>query len=67
MYRLHNLGIDAKIDWLVKKGKLINKKLIIYPWNQDSIHMYQYLIQRWGEQYETFIVDDEVSRYNKSV
>ena len=37
MYRLHNLGIDAKIDWLVKKGKLINKKLIIYPWNQDSI------------------------------
>lgn len=24
MYRLHNLGIDAKIDWLVKKGKLIN-------------------------------------------
>ncbi len=25
MYRLHNLGIDAKIDWLVKKGKLINR------------------------------------------
>ena len=33
MYRLHNIGIEAKIDWLVRHGKLEHKKLIISPWN----------------------------------
>ena len=66
MFRLHNSGIESKIDWLVKHGKLNRKKSIISPWNQESIHMHKYLIQRWGE-YETLIFDDEVSQYNKAV
>ncbi|MCI8462030.1 MAG: class I SAM-dependent methyltransferase [Lachnospiraceae bacterium] len=66
MFRLHNPGIESKIDWLVKNGKLNGKKIIISPWNQDSIHMHQYLIHRWGE-YEILIFDDEVAQYNKAV
>lgn len=46
MYRLHNLGIERKIDWLVKNGKIQGKKVIIAPWNEDSIQMYNYLIQK---------------------
>lgn len=51
MYRLHNLGIEAKIDWLVKMGRLNQKKLVIFPWNEDTIRMYNYLKDRYGGGY----------------
>lgn len=66
MYRLHNLGIERKIDWLIKNGKLQRKKVIIFPWKEDSIHMYNYLSQKWGSR-ETIIIDDEVSQYNNDI
>ncbi len=66
MYRLYNIGIERKIDWLVKNGKLKNKKILISPWNNDSINMYNYMTQRYGV-YEIFIIDDEISKYNNKV
>lgn len=67
MYRLHNLGIERKIDWLVKNGRIKEKKIIISPWKEDSINMYNNLIQKWGRVNEIIIVDDEVSQYNSEV
>lgn len=66
MYRLYNIGIERKIDWLVKNGKLKNKKILISPWNNDSINMYNYMTQRYGV-YEIFIIDDEISKYNNKL
>ena len=62
MYRLHNLGIEPKIDWLVKNRKLTDKKIIISPWNDDSIRLYNYLTRKYGIRGEKMIiVDDEIS------
>lgn len=69
MYRLHNIGIEAKIDWLIKNGRLEEKRLIISPWNEDTIRMYNYLRDKYrvGALENSLIVDDEVSKFNKKV
>lgn len=67
MYRLYNFGIERKIDWLVKNRKLEGKKIIISPWTEECIAMYQYLTQKWGVDQEIIRIDGEVSPYHRGV
>lgn len=66
MYRLHNVGMEKKIDYLVKKGYFINKEIVIVLWNEDSIKMKKYLEDKWNIKIN-LIMDDEVARYNDKV
>ena len=66
MYRLGNLGICNKIDWLVKNGKLQKKKIVIIPYNKDGIETKEYLRLQYGFD-EFYLLDDEICKYNKDV
>lgn len=66
MYRLHNLGIEAKIDWLVVNGYLSRKKIIICPYGNYGMQIKQYINQRYSIQ-EYAIVDNELWQYNPNV
>lgn len=66
MYRLHNVGIEGKIDWLVKHGRLDGKQIVIVLWNDLGMKIKQYLNLKWGLQ-ETAIIDDDVAAYNHTV
>lgn len=48
MYRLHNQGVKAKIDWLVKNDNLLDKKLVIVTWNDTGMECMEYLQKKWG-------------------
>ncbi len=66
MYRLHNLGIEAKIDWLVINGYLEQKKVIICPYGSYGMQIKQYINMRYGIQ-EYSIVDDKMWKYNSNI
>lgn len=68
MYRLYNFGIKSKIDWIVKNGKVKGRKIIVSPWNEETIDMCHYLIEKWGiNKNDIIIVDDEVNKYNEEI
>ena len=59
VYRLHNLGIEEKIDWLVVNGYLESKKIIICPYGNYGMKIKQYINLRYGIQ-ECAIIDKDL-------
>lgn len=65
MYRFYNFGMENKVDWLVKNGKLKGKDIYVAPWNADGIRISEYLKRKWN--INSVAIDDEVSEYNTNV
>jgi SAM-dependent methyltransferase len=65
MYRLHNNSIEAKVDWLVMNEHLLERRIVISPWDADGIQCYRYLSEKWGS--DATIIDDEVAKFNSRV
>ena len=48
MFRLHNLTIESKIDWLVKNENILDREIVISPWDEYGIKCYNWISQKWG-------------------
>ncbi|MBR3624480.1 MAG: class I SAM-dependent methyltransferase [Selenomonadaceae bacterium] len=62
MYRLHNPGIESKIDWLVKNRDLKSKQVVIVLFNDLGIKIKNYLNSKYDIR-EVAIIDDDVAKF----
>ncbi|GEM_PF-6689207 len=42
MYRLYNLSIGEKVDWLVKHKDLLRQNIVISPWNEFGMSVIRF-------------------------
>ncbi len=66
MYRLGNLGIDAKLDYLVRNHIILDGKVAIYPWNSYGIHIHQFLRDKYG-MIDIKAYDEDMCNYNSTI